>query len=80
MLALKQNGQIYFIERALEQLATDGRPLSAAGAALAHLYQQRLPLYQQYADAVIANNDTLQQVTQEILTLFQGGKNENISY
>ena len=80
MLALKQNGQIYFIERALELLATDGRPLSAEGAALAYLYQQRLPLYQQYADAVIANNDTLQQVTQEILTLFQGGKNENIGY
>ena len=77
MLALQQNGRIYFIERELSSLATAGRPLSDDGKALSQLYQQRYPLYQHYADAIIDNNGSLAAAVQTILALICGGRNEN---
>ena len=77
MLALRQNGRIYFIERGLSSLATAGRPLSDDGKALEQLYQQRYPLYRHYADAIIDNNGSLAAAVQTILALICGGRNEN---
>ena len=77
MLALRQNGRIYFIERGLSSLATAGRPLSDDGKALSQLYQQRYPLYRHYADAIIDNNESLAVAVQTILALICGGRNEN---
>lgn len=51
---LKQNGTLYFLQRPLEHLATQDRPLSAGGTeTLRRLYEQRLPLYRAFADAEI---------------------------
>ena len=55
--ALHQNGRIYQLERRLDALPTDGRPLSQATAP-EQLWQERKPLYQQFRDAVIDNNTT----------------------
>ena len=45
---MKQNGVVVFLERSLEALATEGRPLSAGG--VEKLWQEREPLYRQFAD------------------------------
>lgn len=50
---LRQNGILFFINRPIDQLPTDGRPLSKAGR-LAEMYQKRLPIYRAAADYEIA--------------------------
>ena len=53
--ALHQNGTIIWLERQLDQLPTDGRPLSK-GSDLQQMYAGRKPLYSAFADLCI-NND-----------------------
>ena len=52
--ALRQNGRIYHLERALHLLAREGRPLSLNGD-LEAMYTARRPLYHQFADATREN-------------------------
>lgn len=55
---LKQNGRIYFIERELRKLSTEGRPLSKGGIeTLEKLYEERVPLYRNFSDAVLMNEE-----------------------
>jgi len=54
--ALAQNGIVVFLERPLDRLATDGRPLSVD---LEELYQRRLPLYESFCQYKIALDDDL---------------------
>ena len=51
---LHQNGKIIWLKRDIDQLPTDGRPLSQAGK-LAQMYQIRRPLYEQFADLAVEN-------------------------
>ncbi len=51
---LHQNGRIYWIQRDIALLPTDGRPLSQTGQ-LTKMYQIRRPLYEAFADHVIQN-------------------------
>jgi len=51
---LRQNGRIVFVERKIDQLAREGRPLSAGN--LEELYRLRLPLYRQFADLTVVNS------------------------
>ena len=46
---LRQNGTIVFLDRPLEELCTDGRPLSQAKGVYA-LAKERRPLYEKWAD------------------------------
>jgi shikimate dehydrogenase len=55
---LHQNGTIIWLKRDLDQLPTDGRPLSQAGS-LAKMYEIRRPMYEAFADHVINNNGTI---------------------
>ena len=55
--ALHQNGTIFWLQRDLTALPTEGRPLSQK-TALSSLYAQREPLYRQFADYCIDNNGT----------------------
>lgn len=48
MKSLGQNGRIFFIQRPLETLAMDGRPLSKDLDALKEMYEIRFPLYNKY--------------------------------
>ena len=56
--ALRQNGVVIFLERELDDLATDGRPLSRDRAALERMYAERLPLYREVADVSIRVSGT----------------------
>ena len=55
---LHQNGTIIWLKRNLDQLPTDGRPLSQAGD-LAKMYEIRRPMYEAFADHAIDNNDSV---------------------
>ena len=52
---LHQNGRIFWLDRSLEILPSDGRPLSQKNGVQA-LYQKRKPLYQQFSDLIVDNN------------------------
>lgn len=63
--ALRQNGRIYQLDRRLDALATDGRPLSQS-TAVERLWAERAPLYCDFRDALIDNNGTADAAAQEI--------------
>ena len=67
---LHRNGRIFCLHRALEALATDGRPLSQK-TPLAELYRQRKPLYDSFADYHIENNRLPQDTAAEILQIWE---------
>lgn len=67
---LHQNGLIIALDRDITKLPTDGRPLSQANA-LTKLYQQRAPLYRQFADVWVDNNQTTAQTLSTILKLLE---------
>lgn len=57
MDALCQNGEIVWIERPPEALATEGRPLSQGGLdGLRAMYSARRPLYERYAAVRVDNS------------------------
>ena len=64
-LTMRRGGRVYFIQRALEDLPTDGRPLSQAGR-LEEMYLVRQPLYDAAADASILNNAPAAETAREI--------------
>ena len=53
--AMRRTGRVYFLRRALEELPTDGRPLSQKGG-LKEMYRVRKPLYSAAADVAAANS------------------------
>ena len=55
---LHQNGTIIWLKRDLDQLPTDGRPLSQAND-LTMMYETRKPMYEAFADHAIDNNDSV---------------------
>ena len=71
MKALHQNGEILFIERPLDRLSTDGRPLSQGGPdRLREMYQKRLPLYRKYAAASIDNSGEMEKAVEAAMEGF----------
>ena len=52
---LHQNGTIYYLQRDIDKLPTEGRPLSQANA-LSEMFRVRKPLYECFADRIIDNN------------------------
>ena len=73
---LVQNGIIVFIERPLKKLERKGRPLS--GGDLEKLLEQRLPLYEQFADYQVANTGEIHDVALDVLQLFYDSINSAI--
>ena len=63
--ALRQNGVIIFLERDLELLDRTDRPLSQGD--LKQMYKQRLPLYKQFADKIIINDQDVETVAKKVL-------------
>lgn len=60
---LKQNGNIYFLNRDLEKLIpTSNRPLSSDIDALKKRYDERYPIYTKTADIIINGNGTPNEV------------------
>ena len=54
---LHQNAEIFWIQRDLSLLPTDGRPLSQANP-LSKIFEARKPLYESFSDAVVENIST----------------------
>ena len=63
---LHQNGTIYWIQRNITALPTDGRPLSQPGK-LEQMYAIRKPMYEQFSDVKIDNNSSVEQVVETII-------------
>jgi shikimate dehydrogenase len=68
-LALKQNGKLIFVDRHLNSLATDGRPLSVNQNALLEMEKVRRPLYEKYKDATLMNQGSFIRVLAELENL-----------
>ena len=58
---LRENGRVYYIERPLDQLATDGRPLSSSRQALETLLRQRESAYRAISDCRIPNTGSIEE-------------------
>lgn len=67
---LHQNGRIFCLNRELEKLPTDGRPLSQS-TKLAEMYRVRKPLYESFADYQIQNNGSPEAAAEEIRKLWE---------
>lgn len=64
---LHQNSQIFWLQRTLDQLPTDGRPLSQRND-LHDLFEKRRDLYEAFADHMIDNNGDLTHTLSQIAT------------
>lgn len=63
---LKQNGIIVWIDREIEKLATNGRPLSKDLCAVKKLYRERKELYESFADIKIKNDGSILDAVNEV--------------
>lgn len=68
---LHQNGSIFWLQRNLDVLPTDGRPISQSNK-LSDLYAKRKPLYEAFADFFIDNNGTCEEAVNAILAKLEG--------
>lgn len=67
---LRQNGRLFWLQRDLDKLPTDGRPLSLSEGPKA-LFQRRAPLYARLADHIIDNNGTIADTVNQILSAME---------
>ena len=63
---LHQNGTIYYLQRDLEKLPTNGRPLSQSNP-LSEMFRMRKPLYEHWADHTVDNNQSVQNTVQTMI-------------
>ena len=68
---LHQNGTVFWIGRNIEQLPTDGRPLSQA-TRLQDMFRVREPMYRAFADHYVDNNGSVEKTVSKILSLWEG--------
>ena len=65
--ALKQNGKVFFLDRAPEKLSPGtGRPLFSDPQQAFQLYAQREPLYRAAADVTVDGNGTVEETAEKI--------------
>ena len=64
--AMMQNSVIIHVERDLNNLATDGRPLSKSKAKLIEIYNERMPIYRDLGDFSINNDGDINSATEQI--------------
>ena len=68
--ALKRNGKIFFLDRALENLIpTSDRPLSSSNEALKKRFEERYPIYKEISDFRIEVSGTPLSVSEKIKEL-----------
>lgn len=58
--ALRQNAVVIFLDREVDSLATDGRPLSSSEEKLRMMYEARYPVYKEISDFTVKTNDDAQ--------------------
>lgn len=64
--AMRQNGRVCLIRRALAFLPRDGRPLSASEDAVARLWEARRAAYESAADFPVENDGTVEAAAERI--------------
>lgn len=75
--ALRQNGRIYFIDRALSNITpTDSRPLTSTREALAKRFNERYSIYKSISDVIIENNSTAESAAVRIISSHRERKGE----
>ena len=67
---LHQNGTIFWLQRVLDFLPTDGRPLSQINN-LSDMYAFRKPMYEAFADHTIDNNGSPEDTVAQILSTLE---------
>lgn len=65
---LQQNGTVIWIERSIDALPVDGRPLSQTNN-LADMYRIRKPMYQHFAQYTVSNDETPQKTAAAIMRI-----------
>jgi len=71
VFAMKQNGDVYFIDRSLEQLLpTEDRPLALTKDDIKKRFQERYDLYCSASDVRIVVNGDAKSVADEIINVF----------
>ena len=70
---LHQNSCIFWLQRDLDKLPTDGRPLSQ-NTKLKDMFSAREPLYAAFADYQICNNGHYEDTIHQILSILEGDK------
>ncbi len=66
---LKCNGNIIYLDREVEKLATTSRPLSKDISAVRKLYKERKDLYNEFADFIVDNNGKVDATVKEIIEI-----------
>lgn len=69
-IPVKQNSKVVFITRDIDSLACDGRPLSHKEK-LHGMYKTRLPLYKKFADFEVANDSTVEDCVNKIISFLE---------
>ena len=69
--AMRQNGVVLMLDRNIEALPMDGRPLSSGRQALRDMWQARAPKYRAAADHIIDNNTTIEAAAAMAKAAFQ---------
>ncbi len=64
---LKQNAKIFYIERAVDKLVCDGRPLSKDMDTIKKLYEERKDLYEFFADVKVDNNSDAEKAVEGVI-------------
>ena len=67
---LHQNGVIVWLQREIDRLPKEGRPISLRSD-LHELYEKRRPCYERFADAVVDNNGSLEATVKAILEVLE---------
>lgn len=80
---LRKKGIIIFIDRPLEDIVSDvnisARPLLKDGPErLYSLYSERYTLYKKYADYIVSNASTLENLVEEIINIIDKDRSEDI--
>ncbi len=65
---LKRNGTLFYLERAIEKLIDEDRPLSKNGA-ISRLFEIRKPIYESVCDKKVSNDGEIDKAIREILAL-----------
>ena len=68
---LHQNGTLFWLQRELDQLPVEGRPLSQT-IDLSKMYEMRKPMYQRFADHCIDNKGDPKNTANAIVKILEG--------
>ena len=64
--ALRQNGGCVFLERDIEELSTEGRPLSRSREDVIRIYEDRIDRYRGYSEFSVRNEGAPLEIAERI--------------